>query len=91
MKKLLMMGLLGLTACHPNTVIQGQEVKVAVPVACAVATPAEPAWNVPAALKGTFPDQVAAIAADLDLAKGYIGTLKAALSACQESPDVKDK
>lgn len=74
-----------LCSCSQKAILKPQEVKIPVSIPCLVTLPAEPAWNVPKEKSGKFPNQVAAIAADLDLAKGYIGELKSAINSCNAS------
>lgn len=84
--KYVLVALFLFTACQSRTVIKPQEVDVAVAVGCQVVTPATPTYNTPGKASAPLPEQVAALAADLDLAQGYAGALGAALKGCQEVP-----
>lgn len=86
MKRLFLFPLLPLlAACSsapPSVVVQ--KVNIPVPVSCITGSIAEPDWNMKKiTVISTSGEKLKAAFADLELSKGYIGELKAALSACK--------
>ena len=81
--KYLIIALIVLTGCTPKAINTPVPVDVPVAVPCHADMPEAPEWKVPAARAAALPDQVIAMASDLDSAHGYIEELQAAVSACQ--------
>lgn len=72
-------------ACTPPVPrIITQQVDIPVTVPCKTAAIIEPKWNV-SQLPGraTYGEKIKAIIADLELSKGYITQLSAAVAACK--------
>lgn len=87
----LLLAFLFLTACAPpRQVTTAVAVKVPYPVFCKVTLPPAPAWHIPqdpASLKvwiasANMAEKAKATLADLDLSRGYMAELKAAIAGC---------
>lgn len=74
-----------LSSCSKQQVVVPHDVDIPVIVPCHIDLPAAPSWNSYSAAKASFPVQVAAIIADLNLSKGYISQLQSAIAACNDN------